>query len=109
MAATGVELVLRRQFAERGLRRAFVLVQGLPFVAFFLPRLPVDDGAQRHALLREGVVWNQPFVGEKGEHVAVVDVAADGVQRPPFGIQFLDFANGGFVLRPFFQSSDAAA
>ena len=59
--ATGVELVLRRQFAERGLRRAFVFVQGLPFVALFLPRLSVDDRTQRHALLREGVVGNQPF------------------------------------------------
>ena len=111
MAAAGVELVVRCQLAQRRLRRAFVFVNGarFRFLVGLVPRRPVDDGAQRDALLRKGVVRNQPFVGEELERVAPVDAAADGVQCPPFGIYFLDFAFAGLVLRAFGQGGRTAA
>ena len=105
VAAAGVELVLRREFAQRRGGGPDVFVGVVFEVAarrFFVRRLfaaPVDDGLQRHPLLGEGVVGQQPFVGQEVEGGPAVQLPEHRLQAAALPPQFPDLLVARFVPR----------
>ena len=113
-ARAGVESVLRGKLAQRGRRRPFVLehlVVGpgarLAVASVALVDLAQDHRAEHDALLREGVVGDQPLVREEVVRLAVVDLAQNALKPSPLAFDLVDLGLCAFVLRTPLQRPGA--
>ena len=97
----GVECASRSQVVQRTGRCTLVLERKCFVASVLLSHqrfLPVHDGVQCHALLREGVVGQQSLVGEEVEYVFGVEILDQFLESALFKLQLPEFV---FVIPVF--------
>ena len=97
LAGLGVERVERGQFPDGRAGAPQVLLglrDLLPLLLALLGDDAVDDRLQLHARLGEGIVGQEPFVGEQVERVFLLDLGDEPAQHPRFLTQFVQHLGG---------------